>query len=368
MNIYIDARALQKPHWQGEQVYVHSLIQSMAQIGKDHQLHLHFGWSGWDNRLDSLATLPNIVVHKCPGRFWSQASIALNILRTHSKVYFRMYNEIRPLRVPLPCPAVILVHDLRYLNANVFGPATPAPDSPDRFRHVRRFDHVITVSETVKDEIATLLDVPREKITVAHNAVHHAAATEPQRCPETLPSDADYFLMVNCGGAHKNWRDTLAAYAIYHESALNPTRLVLAGNLHEQAEPIRAFLQSHADIAEDVILLGYVDDAELRYLYAHARILIYPSRYEGFGRPILEAMLFGTPVLISDIPVLREVAGDAAVAVPLGMPQQMAHEMARINLDADLRRSLVERSRVRLTQFSWQRGAAAALNALVSLS
>jgi glycosyltransferase involved in cell wall biosynthesis len=174
--------------------------------------------------------------------------------------------------------------------------------------------------------------------------------------------------MVNPGGPHKNWNDTLNAYALYRarcsESAI---RLVLAGSLHQEAEAIQSRITADPLLAESVSCLGYVGDAELRYLYSHACALIYPSRYEGFGRPILEAMIYGTPVIISDVPVLREVAGDAALAVPLDHPQMLAESLQQVEKDEDLRKTLGARSKQQVRKFSWHASAAATLNSLLAL-
>jgi glycosyltransferase involved in cell wall biosynthesis len=368
MNIYIDARALQKPDWQGEQVYVHSLLTAMAHAAPEHHFHLHFAAEDWSAPLDALAALPNITPHRCPGRLWSHASIPLKILQTRSSVYFRMYNEYRALLVPMPCPVVALIHDLRHLQPNVSGPSTPRKDNPDDHPHVRNFDHIVAVSGTVKHEISTLFHINADRITVAHNAIDIPAALGAQHGPPGIDATTRFFLMVNPGAPHKNWSDALAGFADYRACYNDHSiRLVLAGNLHDEAPAIRARIAANPLLADSVLCLGYVGDAQLRYLYSHARALLYPSRYEGFGRPILEAMVYGTPVIAADIPVSREVAAGAALAVPLDAPSALADALYRVETDHALRETLAARGKARARQFSWDQSAAAALHALVTI-
>ncbi len=137
-------------------------------------------------------------------------------------------------------------------------------------------------------------------------------------------------------------------------------RLVLVGQEFGLEEPLRLmgwpdFLQSHPEVAAAVQTPGYVADEELPSLYAHARAFVFPSRYEGFGLPILEAMAQDCPVICYDNSAIPEVAGDAALMVPDGAP--MASEIARLLDDPALREELIARGRAQLANFSWHTAA-----------
>lgn len=370
MNLYVDARVLQKPHWRGEQLYVHRLLREMTKIGDEHRFHLHFGWEGWDPRIDALLAGRNVHRHEHRGRARSHASLPLAIVRSRSRVYFRMYNEDAAMRVPIPRPVAVLIHDNgRHLLPREYGVVdAPALRRATR-RHIRSFELIVTVSETVKGEIVDLFDLAPERIVVAPNAVDPPDLAAPAERPPAVAQDAGLILMVNPGGANKNWQDALAGYARFaaRQSDRQRPLLVLAGNLASEQARIAAAIAADPVLQAGVICPGYVPDEQLRWLYRHASVALYPSRYEGFGVPVLEAMAHDLPVIASDIPVLREVAGDAALFVPLDRPEAVAEAIARLLTDERLRAALIERGRERVRAYSWRQSARTALDALLTL-
>lgn len=373
MNLYVDARALQKPHWRGEQFYVHRLLQEMTELGGEHAFHLHFGWDGWDARIDALLARPNVVPHDHRGRVRSHAALPLAILRSRSRVYFRMYNEDAPLRVPVPCPVAVLVHDNgRHLLPREYGIADPEGLRRATRRHIRSFDLVVTVSGTVKQEIAELFDVDPDRIVVASNAVDLPDPGAPAARPPALAPDAPFLLMVNPGGANKNWQGALAGFARFtrrdHGGPGERSLLVLAGSLASEEQRIARAVAADPVLRDGVLCLGYVPEEQLRWLYLHARLALFPSRYEGFGLPVLEAMAYEVPLVASDIPVLREVAGDGALLVPPDEPEALADAFERLLGDARLRQRLVARGRARVGAFSWRRSGRTALDALLAVA
>jgi alpha-1,3-rhamnosyl/mannosyltransferase len=103
--------------------------------------------------------------------------------------------------------------------------------------------------------------------------------------------------------------------------------------------------------------LGYLPDAQVAALLSRATGLVYPSRYEGFGLPVVEAMAAGTPALVSDIPVMREIAGDAAVRLPPDDVHAWADALERVSNDSGFRAGVVERATLRARDFSWEKTA-----------
>src|SRR5207249_7313512 len=116
-------------------------------------------------------------------------------------------------------------------------------------------------------------------------------------------------------------------------------------------------LVAHADIEKQTIFTGMVNDERLVELYQQAIVFVFPSRYEGFGLPVLEAMACGCPVLSSNASSLPEVAGDAAILLDPMDVEGFTREMVRVLSDSDLRRDLRERGLARASQFSWDRAA-----------
>lgn len=229
-----------------------------------------------------------------------------------------------------PCPAVLTVHDLGFerdpslmprRDRLVFGAAVPWS--------ARRAARVLAVSERTRRDLVELYGIPDGKIVVTPNAV------DPAFAPRDESSQGRYALFV---GAVQERKDPLAALAAAEAAGLP---LVVVGP--EKEPRLAAELRRRgADVR------GYVPQPELVELYRGAAALVLPSRYEGFGLPVLEAMACGTPVVAAPDPALREVAGDAAIFAEPG------------GLADGLRRALAERPRLReaglerARAFSWE--------------
>lgn len=158
--------------------------------------------------------------------------------------------------------------------------------------------HVLTVSHFSRSEILRLLRLPSDKVSVIYNA--------PSAHFSPSPSDTtrdDYFLTVSSIDPRKNFGLLFQAFS---DPRLSDSRLYVVGGHNS------VFARTHYDIPPNVTLLGHANDADLLHYYRHARGFIFPSLYEGFGLPPLEAMSCGCPVLLSDIPVFRELFGEAA--------------------------------------------------------
>jgi glycosyltransferase involved in cell wall biosynthesis len=178
--------------------------------------------------------------------------------------------------------------------------------------------------------------------------------------PRPRPADLNepYFLFVGTG-QRKGLRTVLEAM----RTQGGGPRLVVVGRRDRLNARERAAAEE-----VPVTFCGYVNDDHLAGLLQHAVALLFPSAYEGFGLPVIEAMAVGTPALVSDIPVMREVAGNAARPFPVGDARAWAAGMQSINDDPGLRADLVERGRARAAQFSWTTSARTILRTLERVS
>jgi glycosyltransferase involved in cell wall biosynthesis len=224
----------------------------------------------------------------------------------------------------------------------------------------RRADLVITVSEAAAAEIRAHTSIPPERLRVVPSGVDHTAATE-EEVADTLAvsniADAPYVFWLGSLEPRKNVAVLVSAFArLLAERAEFPHRLVLAGASGWLEKGLVPPAEEAALRARDRLrVLGAVPDDELRALYAGAVVFAFPSRHEGFGLPVLEAMVQGTPVVCADIPALREVAGGAARLVPPNDVDAWVAALTELLEDGPnaQRQNMAAAGRARAAEFSW---------------
>ena len=234
----------------------------------------------------------------------------------------------------------------------------------------RRCRKIITISESSKQDIVRYLGVPPEKVVVTPLAVDRALNAGIQPSGGDIDSVCTkytirrpYLLYVGGVGRHKNPLALVKALAILRErSNTKDLSLVITGNDYGSAGEIMSCASS-SGLEKTVCLPGYVAREEMPSLYAGAFAYVTPSLFEGFGLTVLEAMIFRTPVVISDRASLSEVAGDAALIVGPERPDMIADAVSRIASDQGLRQRLIDCGLRRVEEFSWERTAKLTLEA-----
>jgi glycosyltransferase involved in cell wall biosynthesis len=221
----------------------------------------------------------------------------------------------------------------------------------------RRARLILTPSESTRRDVVRLLrvDPPRVRVIPYAAAPSFRRAGEgPERLTARFGLKPPYFLYVGTLEPRKNLVRALRAFARAFPEAGGGQRFVLVG---ERGWKYRETLReaSRPELAGRVLFLGYVEEELLPLLYSHATALVYPSLYEGFGLPVVEAMACGTPVLTSRNSSLAEVAADAALLVDPGDEAALAHGLRALAQDEALHARLAESGRSRARDFSWER-------------
>lgn len=216
---------------------------------------------------------------------------------------------------------------------------------------VERADIVLSVSESTKRDLVEILGTRPDKVRVVPNATRmHEVSPAP--LPAALQG-CRYLLYVGTRSKYKNFEVALNAFA--QSAWLRDFRLVCFGGTQGYLEHEQAFLARHGLAERFVYLSG--DDSLLRCLYDGATALVYTSRYEGFGLPILEAMACGCPVVCCSTSSIPEVTGDAALFFEPDSPESLVDRLQRLVEDAELRRTQIAKGLKRATAFSWRRSA-----------
>lgn len=210
----------------------------------------------------------------------------------------------------------------------------------------RRSDHLVCISESTRTDLIALYKIDPEKISVVHLASSLTVSAEP-------PVDIghQFFLYVGNRGGYKNFLGLLAAFA---ESALYKTHKIICfgGGYRTRFEKER---MEQLGIPNDRIVFVSGDDSLLARYYAAAQAFVYPSLYEGFGIPLLEAMECGCPVICSNSSSIPEVAGDAAIYFDVRDAHDVSNAMRKVTQSAEERLRLIEKGKVRIKQFSWDK-------------
>jgi len=226
----------------------------------------------------------------------------------------------------------------------------------------RRSDCILTVSEASKRDILHLFNVPPEKIVVVYNAIDNHFSVTPSedavaRVRERYQLDHKFVLYVGNIKPHKNLVRLIEAFHELRQGELEDLKLLIIGDQISKVPALRRAVHRHK-LHKQVRFLGYVADDQLAILYRLASVFAFPSLYEGFGLPPLEAMASGTPVVTSNVSSLPEVVGDAAVLVNPYDVDAIVDGLRRVLTDpvlaADMSRKGIERAR----EFSWERSVA----------
>jgi glycosyltransferase involved in cell wall biosynthesis len=257
------------------------------------------------------------------------------------------------------CPTVVTVHDLSYL-------AYPQSVSP-RTRlmltalvpvSVRRAARVIAVSAFTRHDLVTRYRIAEEKISVIHEAAgpafHVVDDAARQRLPEGVSEP--FVLAVGNLEPRKNLARLIDAFATVASGPGVTAKLVLVGKSKAQAAALARLVEQHG-LRERVLFTGFVDEAQLVLLYNRAALFIYPSLYEGFGLPPLEAMACGCPVVASNVAAMPEVLGDAALLVDPTSTRAMAEAMREVLRRDELARELRAKGLRQVARYSWARAA-----------
>ena len=351
MRIAVDARPLAAP-LTGIGRYTRALLDAMVEQG--HQWFLYS-----DRPLQvSLPENPRLWVRHgdalggTPGSLrWAQWQYTRWAVQDVVDLFWSPRHHL-PLRLNKRIASVVTIHDLVWRQF----PETMRPKNLWLERalmgpSIRKADRVICVSRFTASEVSRYYPSAVGKCQVIHEAAEEDIAVA--RPAGNLPPD--YLLFVGTLEPRKNLPRLLKAYARLREDAAIPP-LVIVGGGGWGGEDLPGLVAS-LELADRVVLCGYVSDAELQAIYAGARCLLMPSLYEGFGLPVLEAMQHGVPAIASSTSSLPEVVGDAGLLINPYSEAELASAMARMVHEPGLRADLSIRSAARAAEFSWRRAA-----------
>jgi glycosyltransferase involved in cell wall biosynthesis len=255
-------------------------------------------------------------------------------------------------------PQVMVIHDLAFLHYPAFLPKwqqaylawhTPAC--------IRKAAKVITVSEHARADIIRHYPFAEGKVEVVHNAADPSFQpldwTERQRAMDRYADGCAYFVVVGSIHPRKNLINLLKGYSIFKKRQRSNMKLVITGRLAWQHGDFEEMLSRYAYRSE-VRLTGYLPSEEMPAVVGGAYALVYPSLWEGFGIPVVEAMQAGVPVLCSGNASMPEVAGEAGLFFDPLQPEDIAAQLSRVYKDEPGRSVMIRRGLERASAFRWE--------------
>ncbi len=263
-----------------------------------------------------------------------------------------------------PCPAVVTIHDCIHLMFPQYLPHRAAYlyARAAMWAATQKARRILTVSEASKRDILHYFRVPEERISVIYNAIDERFFVEPdeahvERVKERFQLDHPFALYVGNIKPHKNVTGLIDAFGRARALGLDDMKLVVIGDELSKYPGLRQGVHRHR-LDKHVRFFGFQPLETLSVFYRLARVFVFPSFYEGFGLPPLEAMACGTPVVTSHVSSMPEVAGGAAVLVDPHRPDEIADGIVRAATDEALRANLIARGKARAREFSWARSVA----------
>jgi glycosyltransferase involved in cell wall biosynthesis len=305
--------------------------------------------AGWERRVSRWRTA------RPPARvLWEQTAQPWGVWR----------NRLDLLHVPVnvgpviaPCPVVVTIHDLSfYLYPELFQPAQRSYLQHMTRQTVRQAARVIAISENTRTDIVRILGVSEDQVVVIPVGLDAEMRPVAQRHVEVLRQrrglPEHMLLFLGTLEPRKNISTLLEAYALLRRRPGWVHRLVIAGGKGWYYDAIYATAE-RLGLRDDVLFAGFVPQEELPLWYNAAEVFVYPSLYEGFGWPTLEAMACGTPVVASNVSALPEVVGDAGLLVDPHDAQALATAIASVVQDPSRAASLRLAGLARAQHYSW---------------
>ncbi len=351
MIIGIDASRATLAKQTGTEIYARHVIAEMVKLADaDHRLRLYTHQTPPQNWFDS----PFVETRVIPfPRLWTHIRLSVEISKHPPDVLF-VPSHVLPLHCPVP--AVVTVHDLGYHHF-------PAAHTlfQRRYlyfttrRHTRKAQQIIADSAATKADLIRFYHADENSIKVVHLGLDDdlQPVQNPTPILQKYGIHGKYLLYLGTLQPRKNLARLLDAFRRVSQNHPDVT-LVLAGGKGWLFNQIQTKIET-LNLGERVILPGFIPQADKAALLSGATAYLFPSLYEGFGLPVLEAMACGTPVLAANTSSLPEVAGSAALLVSPTDTTAIAEGISALLTDSVLRQTLAEKGFVRAKEFSWQK-------------
>lgn len=376
IRVGIDARPLQNENrFRGIGYYTYNLIRNIGKIDSENEYVLftiknadRVNLNISNNNFQEYAIYrPQSPTRLAKHLWWLWDRLLLPKALSNSQIDLFHATDNRGVPISHTCKVIATIYDLipvlfpkHYFNS--FKALDLRYNYYRQLKAARKSAMIITISECSKRDIIRILHVPEEKIKVIYLAVDERfRPIKNKRILERVKAkynvNRPFALYIGGFDYRKNVERLIRSFYLFSQQSTEDIQLVIGGALGSEMALKLKQLISSLNLREKIILPGFIADADLPVIYNTAEFFIFPSLYEGFGLPVLEAMACGTPVICSNTSSLPEVAGDAAILVNPYDEEEIAQTMKRVLTDPDLREKMKRKGLERVKLFSWEQTA-----------
>ncbi len=362
MRIGVDARPLSVGRG-GIAKGLENLLAELLRIDRQNEYYLYshrdfkqrFQGDNWRKRIGSRWLF-------LPGTLWLQTEGRRMMIEDKLDLLWG-FAHLLPLRLPAAIHRLVTVHDLTWH----FYPATMK--FHNRAFHflffrpsLREADVIITDSESTARDLGAVMRVDRSRIRIIPlGAASEYRPHDPSAAANYIASKFQvsnrYLSAVGTIEPRKNLTTLIEAIADLRGQGILRHQLLVAGAAGWKNSTLDSAIRRHGLTAEEITFLGYIPDEDMPLLYSGSELFVFPSLYEGFGLPLVEAMACGVPVIASNTSSVAEIVGDAGILVSPRDARGLAEAISRLIHDAELRRDLRERGLRRVQRFRWDEAA-----------
>ena len=370
MKIGLDARGAIWYRGTGIGTYTYQLVKNLHAIDKENEYR--WFWPGDEfKNLDPTVDEVFNSIERSKDKFWEEVHIPMSVEQEKIDLFHVPQNGIG-LPTKKGCLNVVTIHDLiPYIYPETVGKGYLKIFLSEMPRIIEQSDLIITVSEHSKRDIQRIFQVPEERIAVTYEApesVYRPIDKGEARSfvEKTYGIDSRYVLYIGGFSPRKNVRGLINAFYELQNSIPKDVKLVLVGKEARDFDETSMLVEAMR-LQDRVVFTGFAPVLELPYLYAGADLFVYPSFYEGFGLPPLEAMACGTPVITANNSSIPEVTGDAAVLINPHDMYDLAGAMEKVLNNPELGEGMRAAGMKQAANFTWRKCAEETLAAYQKL-
>ena len=362
MIIAVNTRFLLKERLEGYGYFIKEIFQLITKNHPEHQFYFLFD-RPFNEKFIFESNVQGLVVSP-PARlpllwkYWYDIKVPLALKKIKADVFVSPDGYCS---LTTKVPQCLLIHDLGFLHypdAYKKSHVTYLKKYTPKF--VNKAKTIVTVSQFSKNDITSQYKIEPQTIDVVYNGVKDIFRSsdlhEKEHTKEKYTGGTEYFLHVGAIQPRKNLLNLLKAFSIFKKRLQSNMKLVLAGRLAWKNEEFWKLIKTYK-YRDDVVITDYLEEKELVLLMGSAYALVYPSMFEGFGVPVIEAMKSEVPVLTSENSSMQEIGENAALYFNAQDHTDIADKMMLIYKDETLRKDLIEKGRAQVLKYQWNNAA-----------